>query len=150
MNFTSTCTRVARLRFLVALPAGLVALVALGARQTVHLEALEDPPHAGVADLDVVIAAQVHRDLQGAEVVVLAQVDDLADDLALRGVWAHVRPRRPVPEALLPELLVAVQPLVEGRSADAVVATGGGDVAGDLLGVSEYRQAVPDLALLLS
>jgi hypothetical protein len=70
-------------RLLVALPAGLVTLVALRARQAVHLEALEDPPDTGVADLDVVVAVQVHGDLQWPEVVVLAQVDDLADHFRL-------------------------------------------------------------------
>ena len=75
-------------RLLVALPAVGVALVALRCRQPVELEALEDPPDRRVADLDVVVALQVHRDLQRPEVVVLAQVDDLADDLGLGRVRA--------------------------------------------------------------
>jgi hypothetical protein len=70
---------------LVALPALLVTLVALRCPQPAHVEPLEDPPDGGVTDLDVVIALQVHRDLQRTEVVVLTQVDDLADDLWLRG-----------------------------------------------------------------
>ena len=54
----------------------------------------------GVADLDVVVALQVHRDLLRAEVVVLAQVDDLADDFGLGRVRASAtgaedRSRRP-------------------------------------------------------
>jgi hypothetical protein len=42
-----------------------------------------------VADLDVVVAPEVHRDLGWAEVVVLAQVDDLAHDLGAGLVGAH-------------------------------------------------------------
>ena len=36
--------------------------------------------------MDVVVALEVHRDLGRAEVVVLAQVDDLADHLGPGGV----------------------------------------------------------------
>jgi hypothetical protein len=49
-----------------------MALVALGGRQPVEVQALEDPPHPGVADLDVVVAPQVHGDLGWTEVVGLA------------------------------------------------------------------------------
>ena len=75
---------------LVALPALFVAFIALGGRQAAHLEALEDPPDPGLADRDVVVPLEIHRDLVRAEVVVLAQVDDLADDLGL-GPRAVVR-----------------------------------------------------------
>ena len=47
-------------------------------------------------------------------------------------------------------VFIAMQPLVERRAANAVVAAGGGDAARDLLGVAEYREAVADLALLFS
>jgi hypothetical protein len=70
-------------RLLVALPALVVALVALGGQQAVHAKPLEDAPHARGAELDVVVALEVHRDLGRPEVVVLAQVDDLAHDLSL-------------------------------------------------------------------
>jgi len=43
--------------FLVTLPTVDMALVALGGRQAVHVEAIKDPPHPRRADLDVVIAA---------------------------------------------------------------------------------------------
>jgi hypothetical protein len=74
---------VARQRLLVALPPVGVAFVPLRRRQPVEIKALEDPVHARVADLDVVVALEIHRDLQRPEVVVLAQVDDLADHLAV-------------------------------------------------------------------
>ena len=80
---------VAGQRFLVAFPASVVALVALRGRQPVQVEALEDAPHAGLADRDVVVALEVHRDLERPEVVVLAQVHDLADDLGLGLVRGH-------------------------------------------------------------
>jgi hypothetical protein len=97
-----------------------------------------------------VVAAQVHRDLLGPEVVMPPQVDDLADDLNAGGVWRVQRLRRAVSQPGLAELLVAVQPLVEGRPGDPVVPTRRRDVPGHLLGVAKHRQAVPDYALLLS
>jgi hypothetical protein len=74
---------VARERLLVARPALVVTHIALGCRQAVHLETLEDPPDPRRADLDVVVPGEIHRDLVRAKVVALAQVDDLADDLGL-------------------------------------------------------------------
>jgi hypothetical protein len=52
------------LRLLVPLPAVDVAAVALRGRQPVHLQALEDPPHAGVAHSKVVVALEIHRNLR--------------------------------------------------------------------------------------
>jgi hypothetical protein len=104
---------VARLGLLVALPAVLMPPVALGGGQAAELEAPQDPPDPGLAQADAVVTLQVHRDLQGAEVVVLAQVDDLADHLFARGPGTQVRLRRAVAQALLAELLAAPPPLVE-------------------------------------
>jgi hypothetical protein len=50
----------ARERLLVALPAILVALVALRARQPADAQSLEDVPDPRRADRDVVVALQVH------------------------------------------------------------------------------------------
>src|SRR5262245_36325401 len=61
-----------------------------------QVDPLQDPPHAGLADLDVVVALEVHRDLRRAEVVVRPQVDDLADDLGRGLVRAVQRPFRAV------------------------------------------------------
>src|SRR5215218_11482172 len=98
MNLTSSWTRWPGRGLLIALPAPLVALVALGSREPVQAETLEDPPHARVRDGDVVVAGQVHRDLGRPEVVVLAQVDDLANDLGPGGVGTDQRPVGAVPE----------------------------------------------------
>jgi len=42
-----------------------------------------------VGHLHVVVALQVHRDLGGPEVVVLPQVEDLADHVDMGGVGEH-------------------------------------------------------------
>jgi hypothetical protein len=126
---------------LIALPAPVVALVALGSREPVQVETLEDPPHAGVRDGDVVVALEVHRDLGRAEVVGLAQVDDLADDLGAGLVGADPRATGPIPQPVQAQLVEAAPPFVEHLAADAVIAAGQGDVTGDLLGVAQDRQA---------
>ena len=126
---------------LIALPAPVVALVALGGRKAVEVQALEDSPHARVADRDVVVAPQVHGDLGRAEVVVLAQVDDLADHLGAGGVGADPGTVGAVPESVQAVLLIALAPLVEHLPADAVLAAGQRHVAGDLLSVTKDCQA---------
>jgi hypothetical protein len=116
-----------------------VSLVALGGGQPVQAQPLEDAPHARGADVDVVVALEVHRDLGWAEVVVLAQVDDLAHDLGPGGVGADLRPVGAVPEPVQAVGVVAPAPGVEHLAADAVLAAGQGDVAGDLLSVAQDR-----------
>jgi hypothetical protein len=110
-----------------------VALVTLGGGQAVELEPLEDAPDPGVADLHLVVALEVHGDLGRAEVVVLAQVDDLAHDLAAGGVGADLGPMGAVPEPVQAVGVIAAAPGVEALAADAVVAAGQRHVAGDLL-----------------
>jgi hypothetical protein len=95
-----------------------------------------------------VVPGQIHRDLVRAEVVALAQVDDLSDDLGLGRVRDVVRARRPITQALLTVLFVPPLPLVERRPADPVIPAGLGDAAGDFLGVAQDRQPMTDLALL--
>ncbi len=131
---------------LVALPARVVALGALGGGEPVEVQALEDAPHAGVADLDVVVALEVHRDLERAEVVVLAQVDDLAHDLGPGDARAEVGAAGAVPQPVQAVGLVAAILGVVALAADAVVPAGQGDVAGDLLNVTDDRQAAFHLA----
>jgi hypothetical protein len=118
---------------LIALPAAVVALVALGSRELVELEPLQDPPRPGAADLHLVVALEVYGDLGRAEVVVLAQVDDLAHDLGAGGVGADVGSVGAVPEPVQAVGVIAAAPGVEALAADAVVAAGQRHVAGDLL-----------------
>jgi hypothetical protein len=142
MNLTSSWTRWPGSGLLMALPAPVVALVALGGRQPVQLQPLQDPPHPGAADLDLVVALEVHGDPGRAEVVVLAQGDDLAHDLGAGGVGADLGPVGAVPESVQTIRVVAAAPGVKALAADAVVAAGQGDVAGDLLSVAQDRQGV--------
>src|SRR5207237_10614167 len=106
----------ARLLLLVALPAFSVTFVTLRCRQAVEVGSLEDPPDAGRAHRDVVIALEIHGDLGRAEVVVLPQVEDLAHHLGLSGVRANQRPMRALAQALGPALLVAAHPATHGVS----------------------------------
>ena len=124
MNFTSIWTRWPGSGLLIAFPAPVVALVALGGGEPVQVQALEDAPHARGADLHLVVALEVHRDLGRAEVVVLAQIEDLADDLGAGGVGTDLRPVRAVPEPVQAVLVIAATPGVEALAADAVVAAG--------------------------
>jgi hypothetical protein len=114
-----------------------VTLVPLGGRQAVELQPLEDAPHAGGADLDVVVALEVHGDPGWAEVVVLAQVEDLADHLGTGGVGTDQRPVRAVPEPIQAIGVIAAPPGIEALAADAEVAAGQRHVAGDLLSMAQ-------------
>src|SRR6516225_5025150 len=131
--------------FLVALPAVGVALVALRCGEPVQAAALEDPIHPGVADLDVVVALQVHRDLQRAEVIVLAQVDDLPDDFSRGLIRTVQRGRGPVPQPFLAEILVATPPLIEALPGDPVIPARRRHAARHLFSVAEHRQTMPHL-----
>jgi hypothetical protein len=128
---------VAGQRLLIALPTPVVTLVALGGRQAVELQPLEDAPHARVADLEVVVALEVHGDPGWAEVVVLAQVEDLAHDLGTGGVGADLGPVGAVPEPIEAVGVIAAAPGVEHLAAAAVVAAGQRHVAGDLLSMAQ-------------
>jgi hypothetical protein len=88
-----------------------------------------------------VVALEGHRDLGRTEVVVLAQVDDLADDLGAGGVGADLGPVGAVPESVEAVGVIAPAPGGEALAADAVVAAGQADVAGDLLSMAQDRQA---------
>jgi hypothetical protein len=136
--------------FLVALPAAVVALVALIGGQAAHVGPFEDPPDTGLGDLDVVIALQVHGDLVGPEVVVLAQIHDLADHLFVGGVRAVMGATGSVLEALDAELFVAAEPPVEGLATDAVEPACLCDIAAHLSDAAQHRQAVTHDPLLLS
>jgi hypothetical protein len=67
------------LGLLVALPAFAVRLVLLICRQPRHAVARQDAVDRRASDRDSVKALQVRRDPASAEMIVLAQIDDLAD-----------------------------------------------------------------------
>src|SRR5260370_15897795 len=63
---------VARSLLFVTLPALLMALIALGGGQPTEIQAAQDAPESRLADADVLVALEVHRDFERAKVVVLA------------------------------------------------------------------------------
>lgn len=87
----------------------------------------------------VVVPLQIHRDLGRAEVIVLPEIQDLADDLGFGGMWTDERSAGAVAKAVEAELLVTAEPAVVRMPGDAEVAAGHGNVAGDLLGVTNDR-----------
>jgi hypothetical protein len=130
---------------LIALPPLVQAFVALGGRQPVQLEPFEDPPDPGRADRHLVVAAQIHRDLARPEVVVLPQIQDLADHIDPGRPRADVRPPRAGLQARGALVLVAAKPDVEHLAADPEIPARHRDVAGHFLRVAQHRQAMPDL-----
>ena len=126
---------------LVAFPPPRVTLVALRSRQPVHVEALEDSPYPGRADLDVVVPLEIHRDLHRSEVVMLAQMDDLLDYLGFSDRRAVQRRTGAVLKTFEAFVVVATLPPVEDVAADAVVAARSRHIPADLLRVLQYGQA---------
>jgi hypothetical protein len=126
---------------LVTLPPSRVALVSLRGWESIHVEPLEDSPHAGRTDLDVVIPPQVHRDLHRPEVVMLSQMDDLLHHLGLCDRRAVQRRTGAIFEALESLVFVPAFPPIEDVAADAVVAARGRHIPADLLSVAQHGQA---------
>src|SRR5690348_1312824 len=93
----------------------------------------------GLGYLDVVVALEVHRDLARPEMVVLAQIEDLADDVDMGGVGAMARSPGQITQTIDAELAVAAQPGVVGRPTNPVIAARHRDVAGHFLGVLDDR-----------
>jgi len=128
---------VPRLRLLIELPSLGVPRVASVGWQPIHPQVAQDPPYTRIARRDVVVALEVHHDLERAEVIVLAQVDDLADHVVLYGEGAVQWLLRAVPQSVDAEFAIALQPLVEAAAADAVVPTRLGNTPRHLLGMPE-------------
>jgi hypothetical protein len=87
---------VARLGLLVPLPAFAVRVVLLIRREPRHTVPRQDAVHGGGRDDYPMEATQIRRDPAGAEVIVLTQVEDLADDLARGGSRRPLRRPRPI------------------------------------------------------
>ena len=73
-------------------------------------------------------------------VVMLAQVDDLADHLLPSRVRAGVRSLRAVAQTVGAELSITLEPDVEACSADALIPAGHRHAAADFLGVPNDGQ----------
>src|ERR1700756_2554041 len=76
--------------------------------------------------------------------VVLAQIEDLADDVDMGGVGAMARSPGQIPQPIDAQLAVAPQPGVVGRPTNPVVAARHRDVAAHFLGVLDDRQPATD------
>lgn len=63
---------------LVSLPTFQVSLISLIDRKPAHLQLVEDPPDAGAADVDIMIAFKINHDFPGPKMVGLPQIDDLS------------------------------------------------------------------------
>jgi hypothetical protein len=72
---------------------------------------------------------QVRGDPAGSEVIVLAQVEDLADDFTGGGAWRPLRYPLSIAEAGVPVLGVTSLPLVERFPRNPEPATDPGDVS---------------------
>jgi hypothetical protein len=77
--------------------------------------------------------------------VVLAEVENLADDVDVGGVGAVARSPGQIAQPVDPLFAVTAQPPVIDRATDPVVAARHRDVAGHFLGVLDDRQPATDL-----
>jgi hypothetical protein len=77
--------------------------------------------------------------------VVLAEVENLADDVDMSGVGAVARSPGQIAQPVDPLFAVTAQPPVIDRATDPVVAARHRDVAGHFLGVLDDRQPATDL-----
>src|SRR5688572_17171495 len=108
-----------RLRLLIPLPALLVWAVLLVCRESRHAVLTQDAMDRGARDRHLVKALQIGGDPAGAEVVLLAQVQNLADDLRFRGLGRALRRSWLVAQAGRAGRLESPLPLVESLARDA-------------------------------
>ncbi len=91
--------------------------------------------------IHVVVALEVHPDLHWPVVVMLAQLDDLLDNVGMSDRRTQQRRTRPILESIEAFVLVPALPPVKDIAADAVVAASSRHVPADLFSVLYYRQA---------
>lgn len=99
-------------RLLVAVPSPPVRLVLLIRREPRHAVPYQDAVHRGARDGDLVESTQVGRDPASSEVIVLAQIQDLADHLASGRARRMLRRPRTIAQASVTVLGVSLPPLV--------------------------------------
>ena len=119
-----------RLRLLVARPAVRVPPVFLIGRQPVHAVPAQNAMHRGTRDRQAVKPLQVIGNLARAEVVVLPEVEDLADDLCRRRPRRAVRRPGPVRQSGITVLVIPPSPFVERLSGNPEMPAGARHVAG--------------------
>src|SRR5687768_12839133 len=101
-----------RLRLLVAVPGLPPRSMFLVRRQSAQPVLAEQPMHCRAGDGDLMESPQVIRDPAGAEVILLAQIQDLADHCGWRRHRTAVRHSRPIAQPRVPEAPKAPLPLV--------------------------------------
>src|SRR5688572_17877513 len=92
-------------------------------RQPAHPMLAEQAVHRGWRDRDLVKALQIVSDLARPEMIVLPQVQNLADHLPRGGVRRPVRRTWPIVQARRAELVKAPFPLVERPPGNPEVST---------------------------
>jgi hypothetical protein len=101
------------LRLLIPLPAFPVRLVLLIRWQPRHPVPRQDAMPRRDGDLDLMKAQHVRRDPAGAEVIVLAEIHDLADHIARRRAGRAPRRSRAIAQAGVAVLGLTPLPFVE-------------------------------------
>src|SRR5262245_16612284 len=117
------------LRFLIALPALTVPLVLLIRREPRHAMPRQDAVYRGTCDGNLMEAMQVRGDPARSEMIVLAQVENFADDLTSRGAGRMLRRARTVAEAGVTVLGVPFPPFIERFTGNPEVTAHAGDVS---------------------
>ena len=112
-----------RLASLVPLPALLVGSMFLTCGQSTQAIALQDSVNRGSGDFYLMISMQVGSDSRRTKVVVLPQVENLADRLFGSLTGAILGPPWSITEAGLAMGLVPSQPLVESLPRDPEIST---------------------------
>jgi len=140
---------VSGLRLLVPLPALLVGLMFLVRREPWHPVALQDAMDRRTRDRDGVKPLQIVRDLAGSKVIVLPQVQNLADDVPACGAWRSVRRARPIVQARRAKFVKTPFPFVKGLPRNPEMATGVRHIAGGLAGLLQHPEPPRPQPLLL-
>jgi hypothetical protein len=117
------------LRLLIALPAFTVRLVLLIRGQPRHPMPRQDAMHRRDGDRDLMKALQVRRDPAGAEMIVLAEVEDLADHVAGRRAGRAPWRSGAIAQAAIAVLGVPPLPFVEGLAGNPKSPAHPGDVS---------------------
>src|SRR6185503_9748040 len=117
-------------RFLVALPAFPVWLVLLVGRQPVQPMSAQNAVHGRPHHADLMKSLQIVGDLARAEMVGLAQVQDLADHGGRRCARGTTRRARPVVQPGRAKFVEAPFPLIKRLAGNAEMATGSRHTSG--------------------
>jgi len=117
------------LRFFVAAPPAAVRPMLLIRRQARHPVARQDPMDRGGLDRDLMKACQIGRDAPRAKMIVLSQVQNLADDLRRRRARRDMGRPGAIAQPGLAALVETSFPLVERLARDAEMPTSARDVA---------------------